>query len=96
MSITRRSILTGIATSAIASQLEFNAQAKPVHLTPKQVAVNLLRLANQVGNSQMDKATREKLAEILEQLSAGVQERYNTGALCDTDTACAKLTGGTR
>jgi hypothetical protein len=92
--ITRRSILTSIATSAIAATLEHNAQAKTVRLTPVQVARTLLKVANQVSNSQLDKQTRDKLAEILESMSAQVQEKYNTGPLCDTDTACEKLVGG--
>jgi hypothetical protein len=93
MSTSRRSILSGIATSAIAATLEHNTQAKPVGLTPKQVAVTLLKVANQVSNSQLDKATRDKLAEILEAMSASVQEKYNTGPLCATDASCDKLAG---
>jgi len=94
--ITRRSILTGIATSAIAATLEHNAQAKPVHLTPKQVAIALLSMANKVEHSRMTAETRTKLTEILESMSHDVQVKYNIESLCDTDTACDKLVVGTR
>lgn len=62
-------------------------------LTGRQAALDLLRLANKISDS--DLANKDEIAELIEFLSAKVLEKNPSkdgrNWLCSTDTECAKL-----
>lgn len=59
--------------------------------TPKTIAGDLLKLANKIQASQMTRQDRDSISEALASIAGQVQDRYNVGALCDTD--CEKKFG---
>lgn len=97
MMMNRRDLLKQSAvafTVAIATEITTEAQTKTkTNPSPKQIASDLLKLANKIQSSQMSKPDRDKYSELIEEISAKIVKDYNTGSLCSTDEECFKKFG---
>lgn len=75
------------------AQAQTPATKPKKELTGRQAALELLRLANKISNS--DLANKDEIAELIEFLSAKVLEKNPSKSgrnwLCSTDTDCAEL-----
>ncbi len=78
---------------ATCTQAQTPASKPKKELTGRQAALELLRLANKISDS--DLANKDEIAELIEFLSAKMLEKNPSkdghNWLCSTDTDCAKL-----